>query len=113
LKLLRTQCRQATLRRLDRPGTVPEYNEDPSTFGTKGVLNWYLDIVERDVRRSSSRRIASLDLRRLDTFTTFNENNCEPILGLASDGEVVCKAIVLYSEESHTTVVTESRTARW
>jgi hypothetical protein len=84
IKIAANQCRQVTLLTLEQPGTVPEYNEDPSTLGTKGVLNWYLDIVERDVRRSSSRRIARLDLRRLDTFTTFNENNCEPILGLAS-----------------------------
>ena len=42
--------------------------------GTKGVLNWYLGVVERDVHCSSSRRIARLDLRCLDTFTTFNEN---------------------------------------
>ena len=98
---------------LERSGTVPEHNEDPPTLGTKGVLNWYLDIVERDVRCSSSRGITGLDLRRLDTFTTFNEDNCKPILGLASNGEVVCKAIVLYLEEPHITIATEPRTARW
>ena len=74
---------------LERPRNVPEYNEDSSTLGTKGVLNWYLGVVERDVRCSSSRRIARLNLRCLDTFTTFNENYCEAILGLASSSEVV------------------------
>ena len=58
-----------------RSRCAPEYNEDSSTVGTKGVLNWYLGVVERDVRCSSSRRNARLDLRCLDTFTTFYENS--------------------------------------
>ena len=74
---------------LQQPRNVPEYNEDPSTLGTKGILNRYLGVVERDVRCSSSRRVARLDLRCLNTFTTFNENNCKAILSLASSGEVV------------------------
>ncbi len=91
---------------------IPEHNEDTSTLWTKGILNWYLDIVERDVCCSSSSRVAGLDLRGLDTFITFNENNRESVLGLAPDGEVVCEAIALYLEGPHSAIATVSRTAR-
>jgi len=60
--------------------SIPENNEDTSSFFSKSIPNWNLDVVKGDECSPCGSRVAGLYLTSFDTRTTLNKDDGEAIL---------------------------------
>jgi hypothetical protein len=66
---------------------VTQDNKNSSTLQTKGILNWYFDVIESYKRGTSCGGIAGLNGLSLYAFATLDKDYSESILCLATNRE--------------------------
>ena len=66
---------------------VAEHDEDTAALLPERVLDGHLNLVEGDVCGASCGRVRSLDLPRFDALAALYQDDGEPVLRLAADGE--------------------------
>lgn len=68
---------------------VAENHAKAIVLSAKDVLHGDLDVVESDIRGPGGGRIRRLDLRRLDAFTSRDQQHRKAAVCAAPNGEVV------------------------
>ena len=92
---------------------VAENDEDSSSLWAQGVLNRHLDVLKCDVGSTSSRRVAGFDRLGLNAFSTFDQDDSETVISLASNRETVSAAVRFPKYNTTLEKLTNLRKCHW